>query len=61
MGTIYDMESGRTEPLPAKNDTAAARDETIPVLAVRELHYSDKAAQAQAVPIHLIRALLKKG
>jgi hypothetical protein len=60
MGAIYDMESGRTEPMPAENDTTAVRDETMPALAVRELPSGGTNGQSRVLSIHVISALLKE-
>lgn len=61
MNVIYDMASGRTEPLPAENNIATLPDEAIPGLAVRELT-SDEADKPSAdFSIHLLHALLRTG
>ncbi len=61
MSIIFDMTGGRIKSPPAENNTVAARDETIPALALREQLSSGRNEQLRADSIHLIRALINKG
>ena len=61
MNVIYDMASGRTEPLPAENNIATVPDEPIPALAVRELNSDGTDKPSADLSIHLVHALLRKG
>jgi|GEM_PF-1771574 len=60
MSIIYDMASGKPRSLSEKNNTAAARDELIPELAVQEPSSGGSNGQSKAHSIHLISALLTK-
>jgi hypothetical protein len=61
MSIVYDMASGRTESLPAKNNIATVSGELIPSLAVQELIPDGINKPSADHSIHLIHALLRKG